>query len=77
MILINCYRSPANLYVSGGLVLISQEGVTQGDPTAGFCKGAIFGKKELVFCFFFLDLCMKGTHYVQDKCGEHDGIKKN
>ena len=32
VILINCYRSPANLYVSGGLVLISQEGVTQGDP---------------------------------------------
>ena len=34
IILINCYRSPASLYVSGGLELSSEEGVTQGDPLA-------------------------------------------
>ena len=33
-ILINCYRNSASLYVSGGLVLSSEEGVTQGDPLA-------------------------------------------
>ena len=32
--LINCYRCAASLYVSGGLVLSSDEGVTQGDPLA-------------------------------------------
>ena len=32
--LINCYRCAASLYVSGGLVMSSEEGVTQGDPLA-------------------------------------------
>jgi len=32
-ILINCYRSPAALYISGD-ILYSQEGTTQGDPLA-------------------------------------------
>jgi hypothetical protein len=34
VILINCYRMPAKLFVAGGLVLVSEEGVTQGDPLA-------------------------------------------
>ena len=34
VMLINCYRRPAKLFVSGGLVLMSDEGVTQGDPLA-------------------------------------------
>jgi hypothetical protein len=34
VILINCYRAPASLFVAGGLELRSEEGVTQGDPLA-------------------------------------------
>ena len=34
IILINCYRMPARLYVAGSLELSSEEGVTQGDPLA-------------------------------------------
>ena len=34
VLLINCYRQAAVLYVSGGLVMSSEEGVTQGDPLA-------------------------------------------
>ena len=33
-ILINCYRTPSRLFVSGGMELSSEEGTTQGDPLA-------------------------------------------
>jgi hypothetical protein len=34
VVLINCYRSPARLFVTGGMELASHEGTTQGDPLA-------------------------------------------
>lgn len=36
---INCYQKPARLFVIGGIELSSEEGTTQGDPTAMYIYG--------------------------------------
>ena len=61
---INCYKTPAKLFVTGGVEIASKEGSTHGDPIAGPIYG--IGVTPLLMVIMPVDKSVRHVAFADD-----------